>query len=281
LALVLADGGDELNAEEIGSSWSRQRFDWPGDLTAADGRLSLSAESLHWPGGRVTGLQVFAVVEEKAIRVEKISGRIADGTVLLTGMAAGEPTPDGRIAVTAIGADPGALVGTLPGLGLPSGGLTFNMRLAGGGASLEDLVGSIEGRGELRGRVSFTEASASDLAATAEDLLGEAVRRVGAFGRAMKTVDRAFLKGESEIVGSFEVSGGIVDIADLRLVGQGAVLRATSRLDLPRWRLETLFELIEIDGPEGALLEVRLTGPIDQPDVGLRGRALSVSEQAP
>ncbi len=229
----------------------------------------------------MTGLQVFAVVEEKAIRVEKISGRIADGTVLLTGMAAGEPTPDGRIAVTAIGADPGALVGTLPGLGLPSGGLTFNMRLAGSGASLEDLVGSIEGRGELRGRVSFAEASASELAATVEDLLGEAVRRVGAFGRAMETVDRAFLKGESEIVGGLEVSGGIVDIADLRLVGQGAVLRAKSRLDLPRWRLETLFELIEIDGPEAALLEVGLTGPIDQPDVRLRGRALSVSEQAP
>ncbi len=281
LALLMLDGADELRTDGLGANWSRQRFDWPRGLTAADGRLSLSADSLHWPGGRVAGLQIFAVVEERAIRVEKISGRIADGTVLLTGMAAGEPAPDGRVAVTAIGADPGALVGTLPGLGLPSGGLTFNMRLSGAGDSVEDLVGNMNGRGELRGRVSFADANPTELEAVIEDLLGEAVRRVGAFARAMETIDGAFLEGESEIVGSFEVSDGILDMADMRLVGQGALLRAKSRIDLPRWRLETLFELIEIEGPEGALLEVGLTGPIDQPNVRLRGRALSVSGDAP
>ncbi len=281
LALFPLVGVDRLRADGLGANWSRQRLDWPRGLTAADGRLSLSADSLYWPGGRVAGLQVFAVVEEKAIRVEKVSGRIADGTVLLTGMAAGEPAPEGRVAVTAIGADPGALVGTLPGLGLPSGGLTFNMKLSGAGVGIEDLVGNMNGRGELRGRVSFAGGNPEELEAVIEDLLGEAVRRVGAFARTMETVDGAFLDGESEIVGGFEVTDGIVEMADVRLVGQGALLRAKSRFDLPRWRLEALLELIEIEGPEGALLEVDLTGPIDEPNVRLRGRALSISGQAP
>jgi hypothetical protein len=280
-ALGAFGGPPEGSASELGANWSRRHFELPQGLAATDGRLSLFADSLHWPGGRVEGLQAFLVTEDKAIRVEKISGRLAGGTLLLTGNAVSEPTPEGRIAVTAIGADPGALTGALPGLGLPSGGLTFNMTLAGAGASARELVSSLEGRGELRGGLSFADASAPELEAAIDGLLGDFARKVGALARVVETAERAFLQDESEVSGSFGVAEGVLQLVDLRLVGEGALLRASGRFDLARWRVDGLVELIEVDGPEGALLEVGLAGRIGDPDIKLRGRALSASGGAP
>jgi hypothetical protein len=271
----------EGSAGELGANWSRRHFELPQGLAATDGRLSLFADSLHWPGGRVEDLQAFMVTENEAIRVEKISGRLAGGTLLLTGNAVSEPIPEGRIAVTAIGADPGALTGAIPGLGLPSGGLTFNMTLAGAGASARELVSSLEGRGEMRGDLSFADASAPELEAAIDDLLGDFARKVGALARVVETAERAFLQDESEVSGSFGVAEGVLQLVDLRLVGKGALLRASGRFDLSRWRVDGLVELIEVDGPEGALLEVGLAGRIGDPDIKLRGRALSASGGAP
>jgi hypothetical protein len=267
--------------DSLDGAWSRERLALFDDPPEGGGRLSLSAEEVFWENGRLSDVGLVAALEGGKLRVEKLTGLLGEGTLLVNVDAALQDRPEGRFVVTGIDIDPGALVGTLSGLGRPLGNLGINATVTAAGASPRDLVSGLRGRGELRGRLVFPDANAPGIEETVSDLFGEQALRLEPVREAMAVMEESLFRDGAELGAHFLIEEGTVRLSDIRLAGDGAVLLGKSAIDLKHWRMDGRITLFEASNQSEPLVDISVAGRLDEPDLKIEGRALSASSEDP
>ncbi len=281
LSLALdSDGSSKKRAlGEFDGTWSRRTFGKIGFLPPYAGHLALTAKALTWDGGALHDAALTASLSPGGLKIERLTGGLGDGTVILSGEVQGKPRHAFRFTVSALDISPEAIFGEAGAFGVPRGGLAVNFRLSGAGDSPDKLIKSLEGGGEINGEIGFSGWHKGALQQSIYQDLGVVIARLNGVEGALERVEEAFRSNGGELTGRFDIKQGLINLENLRYSSNTLFLRGDGVVDLPRWKIDAHLGLIDSIKPESVFLGLDWAGKLTAPDVRLHGQSLDSSQQ--
>ncbi len=269
----------------LDNRWSRQRqdFSWMG---AFDLGALIDTETLTWGGLRLEQAKLEAELVDRVLHLARLEGRLGaaqgaaeSGRLSVTGSLTGGADLTSELILFGNDLDLTALTKALAGRDEPRGRVSLQATLRSRGASEADWIANLQGEGDLHGqaRLALAAPEAPTLtlpgqAAGGRTDGGEAgLAAIAPLAAGADLVQEAFTKQPLALSGSFVIRDGVLASENLRLDGKGARAVTRGRVDLPVWRLGTRSDLYR-DGDREAYLTVELDGPIDRPNVRLKGQ---------
>ena len=231
--------------------WSRTPMKLDA-LGLFDGDIDFRAEALVYEDLRVEMVAVDAVVKDKVLIVERLSGSMFDGSFELKGVldARDVPAAQASIVVDRMKADAtaGAAIGTV----------SLNAELATRGQSQFDMVKTLGGSakvgingGTVKGFDFFR--------------IGELLRNPKRISNLPDALGSAKETEFATLDGTFTVDNGVVRTQDLKLVADAGTGSAKGSFDLLSWKLDVAAELRLLGQALLPPLGIRITGPPDRP----------------
>ena len=163
--------------------------------------------------------------------------------------------------------------------GSVKGPVSVNADLAGTGASEAAIVGSLQGKGKIAGRVTIL-GSAEQAAGTAIlNVLGKQLSAVRGITGALSTAVNLFVGRPSDLAGDFTITRGVVTTQNLTATNPQARALVHGNLQLPPWTMAMLADIYQLPQTAKPVMTVNLQGAIDKPNVGISGAAFQQQNQ--
>jgi hypothetical protein len=239
--------------------------DAPLDLDALqrfEGRLDLTVGLSALAGEPIENLTLIATLSRGALALDRLQADALGGRVRAFGrLAAKDGLPTLGVELELENVNARTLFGLSP-LGIrPEGRLDLEAEVAARGASVRELVGTLSGDAALRLRDGALPGP--DLSALQRSLTAPSATRAGRLADALRGGWTAL----DEMAGPLRIENGTVraDGLTLDLAGGGGTL--TGRADLAAWTLDLLLGLRLDAAPALPVIELHVTGAIDDPEV--------------
>ncbi|MFQ5939332.1 MAG: AsmA-like C-terminal region-containing protein, partial [Alphaproteobacteria bacterium] len=271
-----ATGGGEVAAAQD-RRWSREPLDLKA-LEGFDAELVLTAPALSYGAYRLDEPRLAATLTDGVLEPSRLSGVVFGGAF----------EADARLAVgrsnqinASLAVDGIELAKALPAVAdtdRAAGPVSLKAVVATAGASLHDFIDSLNGSGALNGTVIVKAEAQERAGATALSFLGSLFElpELTTLGGALNGVITAFAEAPAALDGTFTIDRGVIRTSDTRLQGRGLQARLEGTAALVPWQMDMdLRVLRETDPPDNPVVIVRLTGPLDSPDIRVAGAVLS------
>ncbi|MGH6946974.1 MAG: AsmA family protein, partial [Kiloniellales bacterium] len=254
--------------------WSRQPLDLAA-LKAFDLSLTLEAAALTHEELKLEQVKTAAELIDGVLTVSQFAASLYGGQLTASGSLDVRARPALALDLTAERLQLERLVPALPVVGTIKGPLDVVAKLSSSGLSEADLIAALEGGGRLSGAVEIPKSGGAAPAIGAlSALLQDKVRETRALAQ-LADAPLTLLGGGADLSGTFTVEKGVARTDDTHLDGKsGAEALLVGEADLPRWLLDAELAIAQREGTEPDLV-VAARGPLDQPDVRLRGTAVS------
>jgi len=230
-------------------------------LGLIDADVSIAAKSLLYRQFKVDNPAISATLSNKLLTINKIAGKMFDGTFLLNGKFDARRTPilAGRVVVSK--ANVGKALFQTGTFDIKGGVTDFDLSVSSDGKSPLAMVRRLNGSGKLNSRNGIV--SGFDLKAISDRLknIDSAIDLLSLFGSSMQGGQSRF----STLKATFKIDKGVVRTNDVLLLADAAAGRATGFANLPNWHMdfESQFRLIE--HPKVPAFKLRAVGAIDNP----------------
>lgn len=230
-------------------------------LTRLDGSLALTAASLSRGPFTVETPALRAELADGIFSLDRLTGRLFDGTFGLSGSVAAGPPVRASVALDLVGADAAAALSATGAGPAIAGALSFGFDGTMQGQSPASMVAGLAGDGVLSVREG--RLSGLDLAAL-EAIIADSPDAT----TALLALPEALSGGSTPFAAlnaPFAIRAGVATAAGYRLVGEHGVATGDATVDLTDWRLdaETRFGLYRF--PEAPPVLIGLEGPIQGP----------------
>lgn len=265
--------------------------------TNLDANATLRVAALTKDKISLKNAKMRAVLKSGNLSVEQLEATLFGGKI--EGRAAVQPGKT-KTAVAAelilSNLDSRTAVKTISGHDRIKGPLSLNANLATTGNSEVTFVSALNGKISLKGQaqvlLSKSERNQISVATVGGNLLsslfGGKVRELqnlAPFTKLLASLDQAFGRNPAQLSGDLRIKNGVAQTNNLALTGQGNTATTRATIDLPRWQLSSITELID-DPKQEPLVTFEAVGPIDAPSrtkVGgrlLRQGSTAVEEKA-
>lgn len=274
LAQLFGDGGG--GGQDAAPRWSRQPLELAG-LRQLDAELALDAEALRQGDLVLAPATLRARLDGGVLSLERLAGTFFQGALEASGgLDASGGQPSARLALNLAGMDAGAFL-RAQGTDRVDGTLDLKAELASRGDSEAALVSALNGQGEVAGALTVAAEAREQVGNVVLGILGQQVKELRGVTNPLNELFAAFAGRPGQLSGTVQIAQGVASTEDLQLTGSGARLRARGTLaNLPAWRMDLKTALYK-EGGEAPQVEIDLAGPLDQPDVRLKGAALSIT----
>jgi len=253
-----------------GPRWSTAVFD-PSPLSAADGRLQLTAEALDMPPYRLEAADMTARLDDGRLELDRLEGRLFGADARLSGRMDATPVlPTMSFTLALEGGDAAQAFAAAFGRSPVTGIFDLSGRFAARGNSPFGLVNTLNGEATLAIRDGSIEGfDLSRLVAGIENL--QSAEAAGAL------IDEA-LGGESTLLERLDarvsVRNGIFHAPALKAqLGSGEMALGTE-LDLAGWSIASSGRLDLAAHPQAPPIVIELGGSLDDPHAALEARRL-------
>jgi uncharacterized protein involved in outer membrane biogenesis len=243
-----------------GGQWSREALDL-SFLERINGALTLNAGALIANAYRFEQAQLELAVEDGALAVQSLRGRIFDGTLEAEGGVTAGPEPTGRVTFHLEDIDVGAALRQAAEVDAVTGRATIDGRFATQGASEYALVQGLNGDATIASRDGSVEGV--DLPSISRQL-----DDLDDFASYAALTERSLSGGTTAIRsldGTIQVQNGLARTDDLKVIADSGEGDITGTADLPAWLLDLTAMFRLVDHPEAPPLGVRVTGAINDP----------------
>ncbi len=258
-------GGGKWGVPAPGADpWSDAPLDLSG-LRALDADIRIGADTLNWRAWKIATPRIELALNDGRLEVKRVSGKTVGGTFLLSGALAA-PAKKGGAAEFAADvdisrADLSRAMFNAAALDIARGTVSYDMKLAGRGASSRALVASLTGGGKLE---------AVDGAVSGFDLrrVNDQLKNLSQPTSFLTLLQTAMAGGTttfSKLAGTFKVEKGVVRSDDITLAADGGTGVATLAADLPRWLIDSVAQFRLAGHRDAPPFRMTLRGPLDNP----------------
>ena len=273
-------GSSAAGAQRKGGRWSSD----PIDLSALrdfDGDVTLSMSGLI--GGRIelSKPEVTAVLKAGRLEVKRFTAGLFGGAVSGNAVIdSGQAIPVLSATLSARNIDLATAAKTFGGAARIAGPLSVDASLTSTGKSQAALIAALGGQGSIGGkaRVLATkqEKQAINTLGIVSALFGGKVKELQRIGGLSSVLFRAFGSTPADLSGDFTIERGIVRTGNAALSGAGARAVGVGTVDLPRWLIDMTASVFRGgDAAQTPYVSLRLTGPVDSPNIKAGGAFLS------
>lgn len=267
-------GGPVAAGQAGGGHWSRQPLDLSA-LDKADAVLDYKAGHFLAGDTRIDNLVAKINLAAGTLALETLTGNVYGGSFAVqNGRVVGRGTPSfsGRLITQNLELSQLAKSGSV------KGPVSVNADLAGRGASEADIVGSLQGRGKLAGRVTVLGKLEQTAGAALLNALGKQLSAVRGVTGALSTVVDLFVGRSNDVVGDFAIDHGVVSTENVTATNPQAKALFHGKVFLPPWTMAMLVDIYQLPQTAKPAMTVNLQGPVDRPNVGISGMALQPSQ---
>lgn len=244
--------------------WSDAPLDLAG-LRAFDADIRIGADTLNWRAWTIAAPRIELVLNDGRLEAKRVSGKTVGGTFLLSGALAAPAKKGGAASFTAevdiSRADLSRAMFNAAALDIAKGTVSYNMKLAGQGASSRALVASLAGGGKLEAVDGAI--SGFDLRRVNDQLKN--LREPTSFLTLLQTAMAGGSTRFSKLAGTFKVQDGVVRSDDIMLAADGGSGTASLAADLPRWRIDSVAQFRLAGHRDAPPFRMTLRGPLDNP----------------
>lgn len=271
-----ATGGGEAAAAQD-RRWSREPLDFAA-LEGFDAELVLTAPALSYGAYRLDNPRLAATLTDGVLELSRLSGVVFGGAFEADArLAVGRPNQiNASLAVDGIELE--KALPAVAGIDRAAGPVSLKAVVATTGASLHDFIDGLNGSGAVDGTVIIKAEVQERAGATVLNFLGSLFKlpELTTLGGALNGVIAAFAEAPAALDGTFTIDRGVIRTSDTRLQGRGLQARLQGTAALVPWQMDMdLRVLREADPLDNPVVTVRLTGPLDSPDIRVGGAALS------
>ena len=263
-----------------GERWSKEPLDLSA-LDSMDADITATVQRFVMGETRIDNLDAHLVLKDGVLTIDKMTGNTYGGAVDLTGQltSRGTPTFTGRMNAANLNstelAGGGFLANRL------QGPVSLTTDLTSNGNSMADLVGNLNGTGNLDGTITVLGKIEQQVGSVGLNLLGAlAQQKLGAAGTQIQGLTQladsaysAFIGVPNSLTGDFLVRNGTVNTDNLALANANARAIAQGAANLPAWTMDmiaTIFRAPDLNAP---FLELSLNGLLDSPNTKFKGFA--------
>ncbi|MFZ5790762.1 MAG: AsmA family protein [Pseudomonadota bacterium] len=275
---VAAPQGTQKKNAPAAERWSTE----PMDLSALDGLdadVTAKIQRFVMNDTRIDNLDAHFLLKDGTLAIDRFTGNTYGGTVDLAGTLAsrGIPTFKGRFSGTNL--DSNELMGGGLLADRITGPLTVTTDVTGAGASMAELVGSLNGNGNLAGTITVLSKVEQTVGSVGLNLLGSlAQKKLGSVGTQLQGLTqvadaayRAFTGVPNSLTGDFQIQNGQIKTDNLALANANARALARGTADLPAWTLDLLATVFRAPDLNQPFLELSLNGVLDSPNTKFKG----------
>ena len=270
-AAAAGDAGGTGNAD---GRWSTEPLELSAlDLLDAD--VELAADAFILGGTRIDQPQLALTLENGVVEIQHFTGNAYDGSLAMTGRLASHGRPAVTVSLTATGVALEQVMRDEPLAAHVQGPVTLSADLRAAGTSMADMVGALQGGGNLEGTITVLPSVEQQVGSDLLGLLGARVEQLRGVTDRIGALFSAFTGGPNALSGSFRVEDGVLRTEDTTLTGSDGHATAVGSADLEAWTLDMATQVYRGQTPDAPFLTVTLQGSLDEPDVGFSGAALS------
>lgn len=274
LVRLFGDGGG--GGQDPAPRWSRQPLEL-GTLRDVESEFAIQAQALRQGKLVLAPLSLRAGLAHGVLSIDQFEGRLYEGKLTSRGqLDVSGDLPVANLSLELAGLDAGAFL-RAQGTGRVAGRMDLTAELSARGNSEAALVTSLDGQGTVGGELTVEARAQEQVGNVVLGILGEQVRELEGVTNPLNELFAAFAGRPGTLSGSVQVDDGVATTEDLQLVGEGARLRARGTLaNLPAWTM-ALSTALYREGSDDPQVQVDLGGRLDEPNVRLKGAALSIS----
>ncbi len=256
--------------------WSSKSIDLSG-LREVDAEVKLRSKAILIDRTRLANADLEAVLSGGVLDLKRFDSEAYGGALSVTGQADARETAPGGLEVAAVvkasKVEMKDLLRDLTDSDRFSGPLSLESNLNTRGNSEAALVAGLNGNGKVDGTMTVATKVEEQAGALVLDILGKKVKEIRGVSDSTTVLFGAFAGAPSKIDGTFVVEQGVLRSDDLTVRGRDAVALTGGNVDLPAWRLESRTDVFRDEDPNTPYLTATLRGPLDNPDVGIKGQA--------
>ena len=243
-----------------GQRWSREQINTDA-LGVVDANIDLRAEAVLYKTFRVDQPKIVAVLKDKVLDVQRITGTMFDGGFEMRGKVDGRGVPVATTSLTVTKANVGKALFQAAEFDIATGILSFGMDLSARGRSELDMIRALSGKGKID--VVDGVVKGFELKRVSENLknINQLAGLLGALTSAMDGGETKF----SSLKGTFDITKGVMITNDLQLVADAGAGNARGFVDLPRWNMEMNADFRLTDHADAPPFRVRAVGAPDNP----------------
>ena len=240
--------------------WSAEPID-TAVFGLVDASIDLRAKAVLYKTFRVDQPKIIAVMKDKVLNIERVSGTMFDGGFQMRGTVDGRDVPVASTSLTITKANIGKALFQAAEFDIATGVLSFEMDLSARGKSQADMIRALNGKGRLN--VVDGVVKGFDLKQVSDNLknLNQLTGLLGVLGSAMGGGSTRF----SSLAGTFGIDRGIMRTDDLKLAADAGAGDARGFVDLPNWNMDMVADFRLTDHPTAPPFRVRAVGPPDDP----------------
>ena len=243
-----------------GGRWSADPIDTAA-FGLVDATVDLRAEAVLYQTFRVDQPKIVAVLKDKVLDIQRVSGTMFDGGFEMRGRVDGQGVPVATTSIAITKANVGKALFEAAAFDIATGILSFDMDLSATGRSQRDMIGALNGKGRIdvvNGVVKgFDLRKVSDNLKNVNQLAG----LLGVLNSAMGGGSTRF----SSLAGTFGIERGVVRTSDLKLAADAGRGDASGYVDLPKWNMDMQADFRLTEHPSAPPFRVRAVGPPDEP----------------
>lgn len=243
-----------------GPRWSTDPIDTDA-FGLVDAIIDLQASALLYQTFRVDQPKIAAVLKDKVLDIQRISGTMFDGGFEMRGQVDGRSVPTATTTLKIEKANVGKALFQAAEFDIATGVLSFDMSLAARGRSQNEMIKALNGKGGIN--VVNGAVKGFDLKKVSDNLknLNQLTGLLGVLSSAMGGGVTRF----SSLTGTFGIERGILRTNDLQLSADAGAGQARGFADLPRWNMDMLADFRLTEHPSAPPFRVRAVGPPDDP----------------
>lgn len=267
-------GGRDGGAAPIPARRSRTPIEF-AMLQTIDADVDLSADAAILGDARIEQLRTRLVLRDGVLNVEKFAGRAYGGSLDLAGRLATRGVPSAEVELLASEVSVEQLVRDGGLAGQVTGPVTVSARMRTSGGSIAALIEGLSGNGTVDGTVTALAAGGGRSGSAVLGALGADVGQVRGLTDVVGDALGAFAGEPSALSGTFLIREGVVSTRDARLENPRARALMRGAANLSAWTLDLTTDVQRPEDGASPYMTVRLSGPLDAPNVRLSGRAFS------
>jgi uncharacterized protein involved in outer membrane biogenesis len=256
-----------------GDRWSKEPLDLSA-LDSMDADVTAKAQHFVMNDTKIDNLDAHVVLKNGTLVIDKFTGNTFGGAVDLAGTLAGHGTPtfQGRLAGTNLSSS--QLMGTGLLADRITGPVSVTTDLNAAGASMNELINSLNGNGNLNGNITVLSKIEQQVGSVGLNLLGSlAQQKLGGVGTQIQgltqvadTAYRAFTGVPNSLTGDFLIRDGKVTTDNLALANANARALAQGAADLPDWTIDFLATVFRAPDLNQPFMQLNLNGLLDSPN---------------
>jgi uncharacterized protein involved in outer membrane biogenesis len=256
-----------------GDRWSKEPLDLSA-LDSMDADVTAKAQHFVMNDTKIDNLDAHVVLKNGTLVIDKFTGNTFGGAVDLAGTLAGHGTPTfpGRLAGTNLSSS--QLMGTGLLADRITGPVSVTTDLNAAGASMNELINSLNGNGNLNGNITVLSKIEQQVGSVGLNLLGSlAQQKLGGVGTQFQgltqvadTAYRAFTGVPNSLTGDFLIRDGKVTTDNLALANANARALAQGAADLPDWTIDFLATVFRAPDLNQPFMQLNLNGLLDSPN---------------